>query len=189
MLGVRPVILSTADLAAGDLSRYDVILVGVRAYAVREDIRTYNARLLKYVHDGGVLIVQYQTPEFDNNFGPYPYQMGRRPEEVSEEDSLVTILAPEHPAMSRPNQITAQDFEGWVEQRGSKFLTTWSDEYIPVLECHDTGQPPQRGGLLVARHGQGVYVYAAYAWYRQLPHGVPGAFRIMANLLSLPETK
>jgi hypothetical protein len=114
--------------------------------------------------------------------------MGRRPEEVSEEDARVTILAPEHPAMSRPNKITVADFEGWLEQRGSKFLTTWSDQYTPLLECHDTGQAPQRGGMLVARHGKGIYVYSAYAWYRQLPHGVPGAFRIMANLLSLPET-
>jgi hypothetical protein len=188
MLGLRPTLLSDKDLASGDLAAFDVILVGVRAYAVRPDLLTHNARLLRYVEHGGTLVVQYQTPEFDENFGPYPYEMGRNPEEVSEEDAQVAILDPEHPIMRSPNVITAEDFNGWVEQRGSKFWTTWDERYAPILECHDTGQSPQKGGLLVANYGQGTYVYAAYAWYRQLPAGVPGAFRIMANLLSLPET-
>jgi hypothetical protein len=90
--------------------------------------------------------------------------------------------------MSQPNKIGSADFADWLEQRGSKFLVSWSDEYKPLLECHDADQPPQQGGLLVARYGKGVYVYSAYAWYRQLPNGVPGAFRIMANHLSLPVT-
>ena len=188
MLGIRPVMLTSDDLAAANLNEYDVILVGVRAYAVRKDLRKYNSRLIEFVKTGGALIVQYQTPEFDDNFGPYPYSMGRRPEEVSEEDAVVKILEPNHPLLNRPNKIEAADFDGWLEQRGSKFLTTWSKEYLPLLECHDTGQQPQQGGLLVARHGNGVYVYSAYAWYRQLPNGVPGAFRLMANHLSLPQT-
>jgi len=187
-IGVNPTMLSTSDLANGDLSRFDVIIVGVRAYAVREDIRTHNSRLLEFVKRGGTLIVQYQTPEFDENFGPYPYSMGRRPEEVSEEDATVTILAPDHPVFTVPNRITAADFDGWFEQRGSKFWSTWDDQYRPLLECHDTGQAPQTGGMLVARYGAGHYVYSAYAWYRQLPNGVAGAYRIFANMLSLPET-
>ena len=188
-LGVVPQMLSDSDLAGGDLSGFDVILVGVRAYAVREDIRTHNARLLDYVRRGGVLIVQYQTPEFDQNFGPYPYQMGRRPEEVSEEDAVVTVLQPDHPIFNIPNRISSEDFAGWFEQRGSKFWRSWDDQYTPLLECHDTGQAPQKGGMLVAKYGEGVYVYSAYAWYRQLPQGIAGAYRLFANMLSLPETK
>ncbi len=188
MLGIDPTILTDSDLSAGHLNRFDVILIGVRAYAVRSDLRQHNSRLLDFVKEGGTLIVQYQTPEFDHDYGPFSYTMGRRPEEVSEEDSPVVILAPDHPLMSQPNKIGSADFDGWLEQRGSKFLTTWDDRYKALLECHDTGQSPQEGGLLIARYGKGVYVYSAYAWYRQLPNGVPGAFRIMANHLSLPST-
>jgi LmbE family N-acetylglucosaminyl deacetylase len=187
MLGLQSTMLSQQDLQQADLSSWDVILVGVRAYAVREDIRKFNGRLLDYVHAGGVLIVQYQTPEFDQNFGPYPYQMGRNPEEVSEEDAAVTLLEPEHPVFTHPNSITAADFDGWIEQRGSKFWTSWDPRYVPLLECHDHDQPPQRGGLLVTQYGRGYYVYAAFAWYRQLPEAVPGAYQIFANLISLAD--
>lgn len=187
-LGVVPTFLNEADLSDSDLRRFDVILVGVRAYAVRDDLRAYNSRLLEYVKQGGVLIVQYQTPEFDDNFGPYPYEMGRGPEEVSEETASVRILMPQHEVFQFPNAITPRDFDGWFEQRGSKFWKTWDSTYTPLLECHDTGQAPQQGGQLVAKYGNGVYVYSAYAWYRQLPRGVPGAYRLFANLLSLPES-
>jgi hypothetical protein len=130
-------------------------------------------------------VVQYNTQEYDQNFGPYPYTMTARAEEVSEEDSPVEILAPDDPVFQWPNRITPRDFEGWVEQRGSKFWMTWDAAYKPLLATHDTGQPPQRGGWMVARHGKGLYVYCAYAWYRQLPQAVPGAARIFANLISL----
>jgi LmbE family N-acetylglucosaminyl deacetylase len=183
-LGIVPTMLAARDLASGDLAGFDAIVVGVRAYAVRDDVRTHNARLLSYVEEGGVVIVQYQTPEFDENFGPFPYTM-RRPEEVSEEDAKVTILAPKNPIFTTPNRITDADFSNWIEQRGSKFWRTWDARYEPLLECHDTGQEPQKGGMLYVRYGKGAYVYSAYAWYRQLPNGVPGAFRIYANMLSL----
>jgi hypothetical protein len=111
--------------------------------------------------------------------------MGRRPEEVSEEDSQVEILDPADPVFTTPNQITPKDFEGWVEQRGSKFLEIWDPAYKPLLSTNDTGQAPQRGGWLVARHGKGLYIYCAYAWYRQLPYAVPGGVRLFANLVSL----
>jgi LmbE family N-acetylglucosaminyl deacetylase len=183
-LGVRVEMLGPAELASKSLSGYDAVVIGVRAYAVRPDLRTSNARLLEYVKAGGVLLVQYQTPEFDQDYGPYPYSMTSNPEEVSEEDSAVTILAPEHPVFRAPNRITPKDFEGWVEERGSKFWKTWDERYTPLLECHDHGQDPQKGGLLYARYGKGSYIYCAYAFYRQLPHGVPGAVRLWANLLS-----
>ncbi|MCY4188196.1 MAG: PIG-L family deacetylase [Bryobacterales bacterium] len=184
-LGAGITMLGAQELASGDLSRFDAIFTGIRAYAVRDDLKAHNARLLEYVRGGGVAVVQYNTPEFDHNFGPFPYRMTRRPEEVSEEDSPVTILQPGNAVFQWPNRITEDDFDGWVEQRGSKFLVEWDERYVPLLETHDTGQAPQRGGWLAARHGKGLYVYCAYAWYRQLPYAVPGAVRIFANLLAL----
>ncbi len=189
LLGVQPVMLSPSDLASANLASFDTIILGVRAYAVRPDVKRYMGRLLDYVKNGGVLIVQYQTPEYDNNYGPYPYSQTKRPEEVSEEDAVVTILEPNHPIFRRPNQITTRDFDGWAEQRGSKFIKTWDPRYKALLECHDMGQAPQKGGMLYAEYGKGVYLYSAYAWYRQLPHGVPGAFRIYANMISLGKNR
>ncbi|MCW5963451.1 MAG: PIG-L family deacetylase [Bryobacterales bacterium] len=184
-LGASVEMLDTSSLASADLSRYHTIVMGIRAYAVRKDVLTYNQRLLDYVKQGGVLVVQYNTPEYDNNFGPYPYQMGRRAEEVSEEDSPVKLLAPDAPVFQMPNRITLADFDGWVEQRGSKHLVSWAPEYTPLVEMHDRGQDPQRGIWLEARHGKGMYIYCSLAWYRQLPFAVPGAARIFANLISL----
>ncbi|MBL8229712.1 MAG: PIG-L family deacetylase [Bryobacterales bacterium] len=184
-LGIETDILDTAQLASGDLSRYHTIVLGIRAYAARTDVRTHNARLLDYVAKGGVLVVQYNTQEYDNNYGPYPYSMTARAEEVSEEDSPVQILDAADPVFTAPNQITAKDFEGWVEQRGSKFFTTWDERWTPLIETHDTGQAPQKGIWLVARQGKGLYIYCSLAWYRQLPFAVPGAARLFANLVSL----
>jgi LmbE family N-acetylglucosaminyl deacetylase len=184
-LGIHVSFLSTQDLASTNLSQYDAILLGVRAYAVRPDLIANNGRLLKYVEDGGVVIVQYNTPEFDHNYGPYPYSMTNDPEEVTDENSVVTILDPTNAVFAWPNVISAKDFNGWIEERGSKFLASWDSHYEPLLETHDEGQDPQKGGLLFARYGKGVYIYNAYAFYRQLPLGVPGAYRIFANILSL----
>ena len=185
-IGIDVEMLDREELRAGDLNRFDTILVGIRAYAVRRDLISYNSRLLDYVHKGGNLIVQYQTPEFDAApFGPYPYTMGRRPEEVSEEDAQVTILMPENPIFQHPNQITAADFDGWVEERGSKFLTEWDANYQALLTCNDREQVPQHGGFLTAKYGHGTYTYAAYAFYRQLPAGVAGAYRLFVNMLTL----
>ena len=185
-IGIDVEMLDREELRTGDLNRFDTILVGIRAYAVRQDLIAYNGRLLDYVHQGGNLIVQYQTPEFDAApFGPYPYTMGRRPEEVSEEYARVTILMPDHPIFHHPNRITAADFEDWVEERGSKFLTEWDTNYQALLTCNDREQEPQHGGFLTAKYGQGTYTYAAYAFYRQLPAGVAGAYRLFINMLTL----
>ena len=186
-LGVHVVFLSAQDLAGADLGKYDEILVGVRAYAVRQDLIANNDRLLQYVKNGGVVVVQYNTPEYDHNFGPYPYVMSSDPEEVTDESSKVTILNPADPLITWPNTITAKDFEGWIEERGSKFLQSWDIHYVALLETHDKGQPEQKGGLVYTHYGKGIYVYTAYAFYRQLPLGVPGAYRLFANLLSLPK--
>lgn len=185
-IGVKVEMLGEQDLATAPLDQFDAIIVGIRAYAVRDDLKAYNRRLLDYVERGGNLIVQYQTQEFDAApFGPFPYKLGPRAEEVSEEDAVVTILDPANPIFNAPNKITARDFEGWVEERGSKFLSEWDERYKPLLVCNDRGQEPQRGGFVQARYGRGTYTYAAYAFYRQLPAGVAGAYRLFANMISL----
>ena len=186
-LGIQVHFLAPADIASGDLAKYDAILLGVRTYAARPELATYNNRLLEYVKNGGVVIVEYNTPEFDHNFGPYPYTMSNNPEEVTDEASKVQILAPSNPVFNWPNKISEKDFTGWVEERGSKWMKTWDPRYEALLETHDAGQEPQKGGMLYAKYGKGIYVYAAYAFYRELPEGVAGAYRIFANLVSLPK--
>ena len=188
-LGARVQLLSESDLANGNLQSFDAIMTGTRAYAVRDDLRTYNQRLLDYVKDGGNLIVLYNTQEYvPGTYAPYPGQLTARAEEVSEEDSPVQILQSAHPVFNVPNRITKADFDGWVEQRGSKFWSAWDTAYTPMIETHDRGQDPQRGGWLWARYGKGHYTYFAYAFHRQLPYAVPGAYRLLANVLSLGKT-
>ncbi len=161
-------------------------MTGTRAYAVREDLKTYNTRLLDYVKAGGNMLVLYNTAELiPAQFSPFPAENPRNSEEVSEEDSPVEILAPAQQAFRWPNAITKADFEGWIEQRGSKFFSTWDAAYTPMIATFDKGQAPQRGGWLTATYGKGTYTYFAYALHRQLPYGVPGAYRITANLLAL----
>jgi hypothetical protein len=186
-LGIHVNFLTANDVATAELAKFDAILMGVRAYAARNELKTYNSRLLDYVKNGGVLIVQYNTPEYDHNFGPYPYEMGQSPEEVTDEASKMDILEPKNPLFLWPNPITQSDFKGWVEERGSKFLKSWDSHYQALLSTQDEAQEPQKGGLLYARYGKGVYIYNAYAFYRQLPEGVPGAFRLFANMVSLPK--
>jgi LmbE family N-acetylglucosaminyl deacetylase len=183
-LGVHPHLLSREDLLSGDLSHYDAIVLGIRAYSARPELPAATARLLQYVHNGGALITQYESGEWDHDYAPFPYVLGRNPEKVVDERAPVTLLDPNHPLFTFPNHITAADFDGWVEERGHSFLQSWSLHYTALTETHDPGQAPQRGGLLYARYGKGIYVYAAYALYRQTPEGVPGAFRILANLVS-----
>jgi LmbE family N-acetylglucosaminyl deacetylase len=184
-LGIKVHLLTAEDLASANLSKFNAIILGVRTYAVREDLAIHNDRILDYVKNGGVVIVQYNTPEYDHNYGPYPYKMGSNPEEVTDENSRIEILAPSNPVFTWPNKITSKDFDNWVEERGSKFLVSWDSQYIPLLETHDPGQAPQKGGLVYAKYGKGIYIYNAYAFYRQMPDGVPGAYRIFANMVSL----
>jgi hypothetical protein len=188
-LGANVTLLGERELATADLSGYDAIFTGTRAYAVREDLRTYNQRLLDYVNAGGNMVVLYNTQEFvPSRFAPVPGELPGNAEEVSEEDSPVQILAPAHQSFTWPNRITLADFEGWVEQRGSKFFTKWDPAYTAMIATFDKGQPPQQGGWLTVRHGKGTWTYFAYALHRQLPYGVPGAYRIAANLLALGKT-
>jgi len=184
-LGVHAQMLTAADVESGNLSGYDAIILGVRAYAVRTELRSANARLLDYVKNGGTLIVQYNLQNFDRDYGPYPFSLGANPQKVVEENSPIKLLDKANPAFSWPNQISEADFTGWEEERGHGFLQKWDSHYTPLVETHDPDQDPQSGGLLLARYGRGFYVYDAFALYRQLPSGVPGAYRILANLVSI----
>jgi LmbE family N-acetylglucosaminyl deacetylase len=184
-LGIRAHLLSAVDLASSDLSRYNAIVIGIRAYSNRPDLAAENPRLLEYVKQGGVVVVQYQSPEFDHNYGPYPYSLSRNAEKVVEENDAVKLTDAAHPLFQWPNRITPADFDGWVEERGHGFMQSWDSHYAALTETADPGQDPQRGGLLYARYGKGAYIYAAFALYRQFPAAVPGAYRILANLVSL----
>jgi LmbE family N-acetylglucosaminyl deacetylase len=184
-LGLSVRILAASDVTQGDLSGYDAIILGTRAYAVRPELKAANKRLLDYARAGGVLIVQYNLQEFDQNYGPYPFTLGNNPQKVVDEGSKVRLLKPESPVFTWPNRITEADFSGWVEERGHGFMGTWDARYDALVETNDPDQDPQRGGLLLARCGKGAYIYDAFALYRQLPSGVPGAYRILANLVSL----
>src|SRR3984957_18079823 len=187
-MGVAVHLLQPADITAGDLSSWDVIVLGIRAYAARPELAAANGRLLEYVKQGGVLIVQYNSREYDHNYGPYPTSLTGDPEKVVDEDNAVEILDPGNPLLSWPNRITGADFQGWVEERGHSFMHSWDPHYKALTETHDAGQDAQKGGLLYTRYGKGTYVYVAYALYRQLPEGIPGAYRLFANLLSLPKS-
>jgi len=184
-LGHEVRVLATSDLTQGDLSGYDAIVLGVRAYAVRADLKSANGRLLDYVKNGGVLVVQYNLQDFDHNYGPYPFELGSNPQKVVDEASAVKFLEPNHPLFTWPNRISAEDFQGWEEERGHGFMKTWDKQYTALVETHDPEQDEQKGGLLVARYGKGFYIYDAFAIYRQLPSGVPGAYRLLGNMISL----
>jgi LmbE family N-acetylglucosaminyl deacetylase len=183
-LGIHATTVSVADIAAGKMAGFDAVVLGVRTYAAHGDLPAANKALLDYANAGGTVIVQYNSGQYDHDFGPYPYRLGSA-ERVVDETDTVTLLKPDAQALSWPNRITPHDFDGWVEERGHGFMESWDPRYEALTEVHDPGQEPQKGGLLVAKTGKGTYVYVAYALYRQLPEGVPGAYRIFANLLSL----
>jgi hypothetical protein len=185
-LGIRPVLLDAEALAVGELDSLEVIVAGSRAYEVRADLAAHNRRLLEWVRRGGTLVVQYNKYELvEGGFTPYPITMGRPHDRVTDEAAPVRLLAPDHPALAYPNRISERDFEGWIQERGLYFARSWDPRYTPVLESADPGEAPLQGGLLVAPYGEGMYVYTGLAFFRQLPEGVPGAWRLFANLLSL----
>ncbi|MDE3154923.1 MAG: PIG-L family deacetylase [Acidobacteriota bacterium] len=182
-MGLSVTMLDPDYLSAGDLSRFDTIVVGIRASQTRPDFVANMDRLLGYVRNGGTLIVQYQQPDYvDRKLTPFPAQMASR---VVDEDATMTILQPTHPLFTFPNRIGPDDWKGWVQERDLYSFTTFDPRYVPLLQCHDPGEGPQDGGEVYARLGKGNYVYTSYSWFRQLPAGVPGAYRLFANLVSL----
>ena len=183
--------LSDGDLMQGKLARYSAIILGVRSFNTREVLRAAHPRLMQYVQDGGTLLVQYVTRSglspLDVPVGPYPLEIGRG--RVVDETAKVTELVADHPLLRSPHRIGPKDFEGWVQERGLYYGHTWDARYQALLSMGDADEPEERGALLVARHGRGRYVYTGLSFFRQLPAGVPGAYRLLLNLVAAPSGK
>lgn len=183
--GYDVTLLSDEDLEAADLSRFDAVVTGVRAYNTRAALRRQQKRLLEYVERGGTLVVQYNTPDRTlegTQLGPYPFQITQ--DRVTDETAAVTLLAPADALLNAPNKISPADFDGWVQERGLYFASEWDARYTPLFASHDPGAADLKGSTLVARYGKGTYVFTGLAFFRQLPAGVPGAYRLFVNLIS-----
>lgn len=181
-MGYEVTQLDGADLTTEKLRGFDSVVVGIRAFNVRKDLSEHLPALFDYVQHGGNVVVQYNRP------GPKelaPYEIEISNDRVTDENAPMTFLAPDHPAFKTPNPITSADFEGWVQERGLYFPDQWDEHFTPLLACNDPGESPKKGALLVARYGEGYFVYTGLSWFRQLPAGVPGAYRLFANLVSL----
>jgi len=184
-MGYEVTSLASADLTPQRLRGLDAVVIGIRAFNVRRDLAEHLPALFAYVQAGGTVVAQYNTLDGLRDDWLAPFQLHLSRERVTDEHAPVTILAPEHPVLTTPNHITAADFEGWVQERGLYFPDRWDERFTAILAASDAGATPLRGGLLVARHGQGYFVYTSLAWFRQLPEAVPGAYRLFANLVSL----
>jgi len=187
-VGLPLELIGPDSLARGDLSRYDAIVIGSRAYETEPALVANNGRLLEYGRNGGLIIVQYQQyPFVDGGFAPYALTLARPHDRVTDENAPVTLLDPTNPVFHYPNDIGADDWRGWVQERGLYFPRTWDTTYVPVLETHDPAPSiaELKGGLLIAPLGRGTYVYTGLSFFRQLPAGVPGAYRLFVNLLGL----
>jgi hypothetical protein len=190
-IGFDVTLLSDDAIAGGALAQYQAIITGVRAYNVDARLPFLHDKLMKYVAEGGTLVVQYNTVNWISNvpaeIGPAPFKISR--ERVTDETATVTALDPAHPLLTRPNRIGVRDFAGWVQERGLYFADTWDPIYQPILSMHDSGEKELKGALLVAKHGKGAFIYTGLAFFRQLPAGVPGAYRLIANLIDYAPQK
>lgn len=190
-LGIDITMLDEPALAFGDLSHFDAIVVGIRAYELRPDLMSANHRLLDYVRNGGTLLVQYERDFAWNKLLPAPFRatMDQSAERITDENSPVRFADPKSPLLNYPNRITQDDFRGWIQERGLYFWGQWDTHYQTVLAMHDPGEADALGGLVWARDGKGVYIYTGLAFFRQLPAGVPGAYRLFINLLSASQAE
>lgn len=188
-MGCRVTVLGPAELN-GNLSAYDAIITGVRAYNTDASLARYQPKLMEYVKNGGTMIVQYVTP--NSSFlrtepplpplGPFPFAISR--ERVTEEDAKMTFVNPQHPLLTTPNKITDADFSGWIQERGIYFAQDWAKEYEPIFSANDQNEAPKQGSLIYARYGKGHFMYTGLVFFRELPAGVPGAYRLFANMIS-----
>jgi hypothetical protein len=193
-LGVENKELTVNDLRAGNLQSYDTIIIDNRGYQAHPELVTANARLLEYVHAGGTLIVFYhKTNEWNPDprkkrpqLAPYPIILGN--ERVTDETAPVRFTDPRHELLNLPNKIVSEDFAGWIQERGLYYPQQWDNLYSAPLSASDPHEAPLRGGLLAAAYGRGRYIYTSMVWYRQLRAGVPGAYRVFANMLSYGHT-
>jgi LmbE family N-acetylglucosaminyl deacetylase len=185
-IGVQVDMLNEVQLAFGDLSQYDAIVVGIRAYELRPDVIAANGRLLDYVKNGGTLVVEYERDFAWNRYkpAPFPASMAQQAVRVTDPDSPVRFLIPDSPLLNSPNKITLADFQGWVQERGIYFWSNWDPRYKAPLGMTDANEPEATGGLVYARDGKGLYIYTGLDFFRELPAGVPGAYRLFVNLIS-----
>jgi hypothetical protein len=188
-IGYDVKVLGPGDITPEKLAQFDAVVLGIRAYNTQDRIADLQTKLLAYVQAGGVVIAQYTTTADlkTKDIGPFPLEISR--DRVTDENAEVRILAPDHPVMNKPNKITAEDFKGWVQERGLYFSNKWDPRWTAILSSNDPNEKPMDGGLLIAKSGNGYFVYTGYSWFRQLPAGVPGAYRLFANLVSLRNAK
>ena len=184
-MGYTVVRLTGADLVPQRLKDLDAVVIGIRAFNVRTDLAPQLPALFAYAEAGGTVVVQYNNPNNLSAPALAPYDLKISGERVTDERAQMTFLVPDHPALNIPNKITSADFEGWVQERGLYFPSQWDAHFTPILACNDPGEQPKQGSLLVAQYGRGYFVYTGLAFFRQLPAGVPGAYRLFANLVSL----
>ncbi|RME05993.1 MAG: LmbE family protein, partial [Bacteroidetes bacterium] len=190
-IGYQVDVIPEEAITAENLKTYDAVVMGIRAYNVLQRIQFLQPVLLDYVKNGGTMVVQYNTSRRINlpaeELAPFPLKLSR--DRVTVEEAPVSFLAPNHPVLNFPNKITQKDFEGWVQERGLYFPNEWSDEFTPILEMNDPGEDPKQGSLLVAKYGEGYYIYTGLSFFRELPAGVTGAYRLFANLLSIGDAE
>ncbi len=186
-IGYQVDLLEDKDITVENMKQYDAVILGVRAYNTNDRLKFHHPKLLEYTKQGGTMIVQYNTTRRlkvpSAEIGPYPLKLSR--DRVALESAEVRFLAPEHPVLNTPNKITSADFDGWVQERGLYFPNEWDENYTAILSSNDPGEPARDGGLLVAKYGEGHYIYSGYSWFRELPAGVPGAYRLFTNLISI----
>ncbi|MDX1315507.1 MAG: LmbE family protein, partial [Eudoraea sp.] len=186
-IGYHVQVVEPEQIQQGELDKFDAVVVGIRAYNVSDDLKFRQDALLDYVENGGTLVLQYNTAGRRDrpfaNLAPYPLKLSR--DRVTDENSEVTFLAKDHPVLNFPNTITEKDFEGWVQERGLYFPNEWDERFTPVLSMNDEGESPKSGSLLVTSYGKGHYIYTGLSFFRELPAGVPGAFKLFTNILSI----
>ena len=185
LVGYEVDILGKEDINYNNLSEYDALIIGIRAFNVDKSLPEIKPELMKFMNGGGNVIIQYNTSRGINvdDFAPYPFKLSRN--RVSQENSSVEILDGDHPALNYPNKIKLSDFDNWVQERGLYFPNQWSDRYKTVISSNDDGEDPNNGGILIAEVGKGHFIYTSYSWFRQLPAGVGGAYKLFSNLISL----
>ena len=190
-IGYEVTLLEDEDISMESLKKFDAVIVGIRAYNTRQKMKFHQEKLMNYVKEGGTMIVQYNTSHRlkvpSEELGPYPFKLSR--DRVSVEEAPVTILSKDHPLLNFPNKITERDFDNWISERGLYFPNEWDEKYTAILSSHDPNEPARDGGLLVTQYGRGYYIYSGYSWFRELPAGVSGAYRLFANMVSIGKSK
>ena len=189
-LGFNVKTFEVSELAGVDLSQYQSVVLGIRIYNVHPELRNFDAKLFEYVKNGGNVVMQYNTASRKKTalpFGPVPFELTRK--RVTQEDAEVTFLAPNHPILNYPNKITKADFDNWVQERGLYFAGNWDESYTPLFSWHDKGEDNQEGALIVTQYGEGQFIYTGISFFRELPNGVEGAYRLFANILSYSPVK